>query len=108
MSNETPESRPGLAEATARGLIREIVSDLEAARSRLTAACMDLPVSPRSDVMLLGEEEADFTTEARRTIECVLQDHLEPLIQALLAAADYQPAGEGMPEQEVAGAGQGS
>ena len=81
------------AEAAARRLLREIAAALAAQRERLVAAHDAVPVSPRADVMLLGEETVDFPTEARRTIECALIDHLDPLIQALREAAEYSPEG---------------
>jgi len=80
-------------ETAVRSQLREIAGLGVALRERLLAAHGSLPVSPREDVMLLGEEDADFSTEMRRTIECVLADHLEPLIRALRTAAEYTPAG---------------
>lgn len=88
-----PNGQAG-GEIAARRLLREIAADLAAQRERLVAVHEALPVSPRADVMLLDEESADFSTEARRTIECALVDHLEPLIRILRAAADYQPGEE--------------
>ena len=35
---------------------------------------MGRPVSPQEEAMLEGETEADFATEARAIIECVISD----------------------------------
>ena len=78
-------------EPAARLRLHELASLAETLRDSLQATHDSLPVSPREDVMLLGEEDPDFPTEARRTIECALVDHLEPLIQMLRNAADYKP-----------------
>ena len=77
-------------ETAARLRLRELARLAETLRDGLRAAHDSLPVSPREDVMLLGEEDADFFTEARRTIECVLADLVEPLVRALGAAAEYR------------------
>ncbi len=74
---------------TAREKLRGWAGDLEVMGQQLRALHDLLPVSPRADVMLLGEEETDFATEARRFIECALGDHIEPLIRELLATAAY-------------------
>ena len=88
----TAETAP--AETAARLQLHELASLAETLRDRLRATHDSLPVSPRADIMLLGEEAADFSTEARRTVECVLADHVDPLIRALQGAADYTQ-GEG-------------
>jgi hypothetical protein len=82
------------AEPAARLRLRELVSLAETLRDSLLATHASLPVSPREDVMLLGEEDPDFFTEARRTIDCALADHLDPLIQALRMTAEYKPESE--------------
>lgn len=87
-------------EAVSRRLLHEIAGELAAQRERLVAAHGAIPVSPRADVMLLGEETVDFPTEARRTIECALIDHLEPLIQSLRTAAAYEPEADGATTKE--------
>jgi hypothetical protein len=87
-------------EAASRRLLREIAEELAAQRERLVAAHDAIPVSPRADVMLLGEETVDFPTEARRTIECALIDHLDPLIQSLRTAAAYEPEADDAPIKE--------
>ena len=80
------------AEEAACRQLREIAADLEGSRSRLLAVHGSLPVSPREDLMLLGEEDPDFACEIRRAIECALGDQLEPLIRNLLRAAGRTPA----------------
>lgn len=76
-------------EQSARETLRRWAGELEAMGRQMRALHGLLPVSPREDVMLLGEEETDFATETRRFIECVLGDHIEPLIQELRTAAAY-------------------
>ena len=80
-----------ISEEAVRARLRDLAGLATQLREGLQTAHASLPVSPREDLMLLGELEADFATEARRTIECELADHLEPLIQALLRLADYRP-----------------
>ncbi|MFL6202045.1 MAG: hypothetical protein ACJ76J_22960 [Thermoanaerobaculia bacterium] len=67
----------------ARAAMREVTADLEISVERLKAVHTTLPVSPQEEAMLEGEMEADFATEARAIIECVIPDRLEPAIQAL-------------------------
>jgi len=71
----------------ARAEIREVTADLEIKVERLKAVHATLPVSPQEEAMLEGEMEADFATEARAIIECVIPDRLEPAIQALREVA---------------------
>ena len=80
-------------ETALRFRLRELAGLAATLREGLRSARESLPASPREDVMLLGEEDADFATEARRTIDCVLTDLVEPLIHALESTADYQPEG---------------
>lgn len=68
--------------------LREIAGAADALGARLLTLHASLPVSPREDVMLLGEAEPDFSCEMRAAIECGLNDHLQPLIETLRAAAD--------------------
>ncbi|HKH44002.1 MAG TPA: hypothetical protein VKM72_04985 [Thermoanaerobaculia bacterium] len=75
-------------EAAARRRLGEMAGLAATLREGLLAAHESLPVSPREDLMLLGEEDVDFATEARRTIECALADHLDPLIRSLQAVAE--------------------
>ena len=68
--------------------LAEIARELDALGERLLAVHASLPVSPREDAMLAGEEEPDFSCEVRGAIECGLNDHLKPLVQVLRAAAE--------------------
>jgi hypothetical protein len=79
-------------EDEARAEIRAVAAELRALRFRLLGVHASLPVSPREDVMLLGEEEMDFPTEARSTIECVLNDFVEATIRNLDDLAVYRPS----------------
>ena len=85
-----PEDEPEV-ETEARAEIRAVSEALRALRFRLLGVNASLPVSTREDVMLLGEEEMDFPTEARSTIECVLHDFVEATIRNLAALAAYRP-----------------
>ncbi len=80
-------------EATARAALRQTAEELEALRFRLLGIHASLPVSPREDVMLLGEEDPDFPTEARSILECVLNDWIAAAIRDLRAAAEYKTVG---------------
>lgn len=71
----------------ARAEIQDVAAILQTALERLKALHDSLPVSPQEEQMLEGEIEADFATEARAIIECVISDRLEPAIQALGEAA---------------------
>jgi hypothetical protein len=82
-------------EQTAQAEVQEMAAELEIMRGRLRRVHGNLPVSPREEVMLLGEAEPDVATELRSVIECVLSDRVEPAIQALTEAAAYRPTGEG-------------
>jgi len=74
-------------EAATREQLREIAQDEESLGHRLRAIHGSLPVSPREDLMLLGEEDADFSCRVRGGIECALADHVEPLLRDLRALA---------------------
>jgi hypothetical protein len=70
----------------ARAELRDIKASLRADVERLKALHAALPVSPQEEAMLEGEMEADFATEVRAIIECVISDRLEPAIGALTEA----------------------
>ncbi len=80
------ESSGSLRE-TVQTQLEEIVTEFEALGARLRTVHASLPVSPREDIMLLGEEDPDFPCIARGAIECALNDHLETIVQMLTAAA---------------------
>ena len=72
--------------------LRKAAADLEEIGARLKGVLAGLPVSPREDVMFLGEEDMDASTEMRSVVECVLNDSIQPAIRDLKAAAAYQPS----------------
>ena len=80
-------------EDKAQAKLRKSVAKMEAVRDLLRRIYADVPVSPREEVMLLGEAEPDVATEVRSAIECVLADRIEPAIQSLAEAAAYRPKG---------------
>lgn len=94
MLNQARDASSASDETAARRLLHAIADEVTALGKDLAVVRDALPVSPRADVMLLGEETADFPTEARRTLDCALVDHLAPLVQALRIAADYIPESE--------------
>lgn len=81
------------AENVAQAKLREIAAGWERDVDRLRKVHESLPVSPREEAMLLGEAEADVSTEVRSAIECVIPDRLEPAIRTLREAAGYRPKG---------------
>lgn len=74
--------------------VRRELLDLADEAARLADRLRDLhrrlPIPPRDDLMLLGEEDPVFSHIARVVVECVLADHVEPLIQDLRATAGGQ------------------
>ncbi|HEX7183125.1 MAG TPA: hypothetical protein VF756_14890 [Thermoanaerobaculia bacterium] len=71
------------AEAGACEEIDRTTGELKAMRYRLLGVHASLPVSPREEVMLLGEEEMDFPTEARAILECVVNEWIPSAIRDL-------------------------
>jgi hypothetical protein len=80
-------------ERAVRAQMEQVVAGLQAFSTELAAIRSNLPPSEREDVMYAGEEEWDFSTEARSVIECVLADWLGPAIRDLQDAAVYGLAG---------------
>lgn len=78
-------------EEVAQAELREIAQGWERDVDRMRRIQRSLPVSPREEVMLLGEAEPDVATEVRSAIECVIADQLQPAIRILREAADYRP-----------------
>jgi hypothetical protein len=78
-------------EDVAQAELRQMAERWEQDVDRLRKIHGSLPVSPREEVMLLGEADADVSTEVRAAIECVIPDRLEPAIRTLREAADYHP-----------------
>lgn len=81
-------------EDVAQEELRRIADRWEKDVERLREIHGSLPVSPREEAMLLGEADADVSTEVRAAIECVIPDRLEPAIRTLREAAIYRPAGK--------------
>lgn len=79
------------AEEKAQRELRGIADRWERDVRRLREIHAGLPVSAREEVMLLGEADADVSTEVRAAIECVIPDRLEPAIRTLREAANYRP-----------------
>jgi GTP cyclohydrolase II len=79
------------AETAAQESLREIVGELEALRARLQELHDRLPVPPREEAMLEGEEDMDVAMEVRVVIECVLNDFIGSAIRDLQEAAQYRP-----------------
>jgi hypothetical protein len=67
--------------------LQEIASEFEALGVRLRTVHGSLPVSPREDLMLLGEEDPDYPCIVRGAIECASNDHLRILVETLRSAA---------------------
>jgi hypothetical protein len=84
-----------MREDRAQAKLRKAVAKMETVRDLLRRIHADVPVSPREEVMLLGEAEPDVATEVRSTIECVLADRIEPAVRDLAEAAAYRPKGGG-------------
>lgn len=82
-------------EAAIREELEKVAADMKSLRFRLRGAHATLLVSPREEVMLLGEEDPDFATEARSIIECVIHDAMDSAIEDLINAARY-----GLEEEE--------
>lgn len=70
-------------ETAARADLRRAAEDLATFRFRLLGIHATLPVSPREEAMLEGDETPDFSTEARSVLECVVTDWIAPAIRAL-------------------------
>ncbi|HEV7784757.1 MAG TPA: hypothetical protein VGQ28_05420 [Thermoanaerobaculia bacterium] len=69
----------------------ELAAEVEALVAKLRDFHDGIPVSPQEAVMLLNEEDMDFATALRSTIECVLADRLEPAAVELRKWAAYKP-----------------
>ena len=87
MADDSSGTLQGSVRETVQTQLEEIVSAFEALGRRLRDVHSSLPVSPREDVMLLGEEDPDYSCIVRGAIECVLNDHLKIIAQMLLTAA---------------------
>ena len=84
------ERRGSLQERDRETVQREIegiASEFEALGVRLRTIHGSLPISPREDLMLLGEEDPDYSCVVRGAIECALNDHLGIVVETLRTAA---------------------
>lgn len=87
MAQATSGSLQSAERETVQRQLEEIVSEFEALGTRLRAVHSSLPVSPREDIMLLGEEDPDYSCIVRGAIECALNDHLGIAVGMLRTAA---------------------
>lgn len=76
------------AVTAAQAELREIVRALEASRSRVLEVIARLKPLSQEAALSPGEEEMGPAAELRSTLECVLQDSLQPTIRDLSAAAE--------------------
>jgi hypothetical protein len=70
--------------------LEAIAREAEALDLRLLAVHDSLPASPREDLMLMNEEDPDFSFIVRGAIECGRADCLRPLVERLRAAANWE------------------
>ena len=87
MAEERNGSLQGKDREAVRGELEKIASEFEALGVRLRTVHGSLPLSQREDLMLLGEEDSDYSCIVRGAIECALNDHLRIVVETLLAAA---------------------
>lgn len=78
-------------EAAAQEGLRSAVFALGKVREQLRGILDALPPSPQEQDPEDLIEEPDVTTEIRRVVLCVLQDNLNPALDDLAAASEYQP-----------------
>lgn len=71
-----------------------VAADLASARERLRRLRSKLPVSPQEDLIHLDEAEMDFPTQARASLDCVVEDRLTPAVEILRETARW-PEGTG-------------
>jgi predicted ATPase with chaperone activity len=75
------------AVVTAQAALGEIAFELLALRERLEAINRGLPVPPDLDAMLEDEIPPDLATEVSGCIECIAEDYLRQVIEALEKAS---------------------
>jgi len=83
MDEERSASLQSATRETAQGELQEIVGEFEALGVRLRKVHSSLPVSSREDLMLLGEEDPDYSCIVRGAIECAMNDHLRIVVEIL-------------------------
>lgn len=71
----------------AQSVLGEIAFDLLALQERLAGIDRQLPVPPNRDAMLEGLIAPDLATEVSGRIECIAEDYLRVVIDALQGAA---------------------
>jgi hypothetical protein len=71
----------------ARATLRAIVATLRGVRDRLAALHASIPPSPEE---IADVDMPDELTEIRMVAVIVLDDRVDPLIQTLIAAAEYR------------------
>jgi hypothetical protein len=76
--------------ALMRNGLRESARDLQKVREQLLELKKMVPLPPQEPCAEERDEERDPLSEMKAIVECGLHDCLEPLIQDLLAAAEYQ------------------
>ena len=78
---------PDDAVSRAQGALAEIVFELLTLQERLMAINRGLPVPPNQDAMLADEVPPDLATEVSGCIECIAEDYLRQVIEALEQAS---------------------
>ncbi|HEV7506781.1 MAG TPA: hypothetical protein VGS07_17950 [Thermoanaerobaculia bacterium] len=78
-------------DAARQARVVEFAAGLEAFTAKLQEFHDSIPVSALEALMLVGEEEMDFATSLRSTIECVLADQLKPALVELRKEAAAKP-----------------
>jgi hypothetical protein len=73
--------------ARAQAALGELVFELLAIQERLVSINRGLPVPPNQDDMLEGRIAPDLATEVSGRIECISEDSLRVVIEALQGAA---------------------
>ncbi len=74
----------------ARATLRAIVATLKGVRDRLVHLHASIPPSPEEIADIDMPDVLDVLTEIRAVAAIVLDDRLDPLIETLQAAAEYQ------------------
>jgi hypothetical protein len=73
--------------AKAQAALGEIAFELLAVQERLEAVNRTLPIPPNQDAMLEGRIAPDLATEVSGRVECIAEDYLRRVIEALQGAA---------------------
>jgi hypothetical protein len=91
MKIERKNGKEGKTDPELRECLRRLLGESEDLRERFSELRESIPPSA---VELAGEDippDPELGTEIRVTIEGALRDHLDPLIEALIRAAAYEP-----------------